>query len=385
VISAVGQLNTPHIPLIAGQDLFEGPQFHSGAWRHDVDLKGKAVAVVGTGASAFQLIPEVASRARRLTVYQRTAPWVSPTPDYHAAVGEGQKLLFRALPFYANWYRFWLFWMMTEGVMPALKVDPAWKADDGSVSAANQRIRNALVDHMRRQVGDRSDLLDKVIPKSPFGGKRTLRDDGRWIDCLKRDNVELVVEKIQEITPQAIVTEDGRARAADAIIYGTGFQANRFLQSAQVWGSDGVELNETWCGDPRAYLGITIPGFPNFFCVYGPSTNLVAQGSIVFMSECAVRYIIGALDLLRRRNAAALEPKEDVTRAYVSWVDGENARMAWGMAGVTNWYKSATGRVSQNWPFPLADYWKLTRAPNPEDLIFTPGPLAVCDNARVEA
>lgn len=374
VIAAVGQLNTPNIPHIEGQDRFAGPQFHSATWRHDVDLAGKSVAVVGTGASAFQLIPAVAAAAARLTIYQRTAPWVSPTPDYHADVGEGQKLLFKSLPFYANWYRFWLFWMMTEGAMPALKIDPAWDATDGSISASNQRIRNILIERMADQLGDRADLLEKVVPKSPFGGKRTLRDNGQWIATLKRENVDLVCEGIREITADAVVTQDGVVRPTDVIVYGTGFQASRFLGTARIHGCGGQELNAVWNGDPKAYLGITVPDFPNFFCVYGPNTNLVAQGSIVFISECAMHYVMGALDLLRARGAAAMEPKPEVAETYNAAVDAENERMAWGMPGVTNWYKGASGRVSQNWPFPLVDYWKVTRQPDPNDFTFARTP-----------
>jgi 4-hydroxyacetophenone monooxygenase len=370
IVSAVGQLNRPKIPPIVGQDLFEGAQMHSAAWRHDVDLVGKDVAVVGTGASAFQIIPAVAGVVRRLTVFQRTAPWVAPTPDYHKAVSEGQKWLLKSLPFYANWYRFWLFWMMTEGAMPALKRDPNWQAKDGSISASNQRIRSALIEKMQDQVGERTDLLEKIIPKSPLGGKRTLRDDGRWIATLKRDNVDLVTEKIREITPSSVVTDDGMERPAEVIIYGTGFEASRFLESAKIFGRGGQELTALWAGDPCAYLGMTVPKFPNLFCIYGPNTNLVAQGSIVFMSECSVHYIIRALDLLRRRGASSMEPKVATHDNYNARVDEENAQMAWGLPGVTNWYKSEIGRVSQNWPFPLVEYWQLTRQPNPDDFIF---------------
>jgi 4-hydroxyacetophenone monooxygenase len=371
IVSAVGQLNRPFIPEIPGQQSFGGPQFHSATWRDDVDLRDKRVAVVGTGASAFQLIPEVAKVARKLSVFQRTAPWISPTPDYHREVGEGQRWLFENLAFYANWYRFWLFWTMTEGAMPALKLDPAWNAGDGSLSASNQRIRNALIDNIRRQLHDRPDLIDKVVPKSPFGGKRTLRDDGRWFDTLKRDNVELITEAIRELTSDAIVTKDGATHPADVIIYGTGFHASRFLEPTEIIGRDGRELTKLWAGDPRAYLGITVPGFPNFFMIYGPNTNLVAQGSIVFFSECSMRYIMGCLDLLERQGAAAMEPRAEVHDAYNLRVDEENRKMAWGLPGITNWYKSASGRVSQNWPFPLLEYWQLTQAPTPDDFAFS--------------
>ena len=371
IISAVGQLNRPKIPDFPGRDSFRGPQFHSSTWRHDIDLRGKRVAVIGTGASAFQLIPEVAKQADQLLVLQRTAPWVTPTPDYHTEVGEGQQWLFKNLPFYANWYRFWLFWTMAEGAMPALKIDPEWTAADGSISASNQRLRSALVGQMKIQVGTQTELLEKIIPKSPYGGKRTLRDNGLWIETLKRSNVTLITEKIAKITADSIVTEDGVKYPTDVIIYGTGFQASRFLESTKIYGRSGIELNDMWAGDPKAYLGMTVPGFPNFFCVFGPNTNLVAQGSIIFFSECSVRYIVGCLNLLRQKHASAMEVKLDVHTSFNEIVDAENRRMAWGMEGVTNWYKSESGRVSQNWPFPLLDYWSMTRAPNPSDFDFS--------------
>ena len=371
IITAVGQLNQPKFPPFPGRTEFLGPQFHSATWRHDVDLRGRNVAVIGTGASAFQLIPAVAQQAKSLTIFQRTAPWVSPTPDYHSEVGEGQQWLFKNLPYYASWYRFWLFWTMAEGVMPALKIDPEWTATDGSISASNQKIRNALIERMRVQVDSRTDLLEKIVPKSPFGGKRTLRDNGRWIETLKRPNVDLVTTKIAKITSDSVITADGKEHPADVIIYGTGFEASRFLQSAKIYGRGGVELNERWGGDPKAYLGMTVPDFPNLFCVFGPNTNLVAQGSIIFFSECSVEYIVKCLDMLEEQGAATMEPKRDVHDEYNARVDAENNRMAWGMEGVTNWYKSDSGRVSQNWPFPLVDYWTLTRAPNPDDFVFT--------------
>ena len=219
LISAVGQLNQPKFPPFPGRAEYLGPQFHSSTWRHDVDLRGRKVVVIGTGASAFQLIPRVAETAESLTIFQRTAPWVSPTPDYHSEVGEGQRWLFKNLPYYANWYRFWLFWTMTEGVMPALKVDPDWTATDGSISASNQKIRNALIERMRMQVGSRTDLLEKVVPKSPFGGKRTLRDDGRWIETLKRPNVDLVTTKIARITNDSVITSSSTAPVSRRVVF----------------------------------------------------------------------------------------------------------------------------------------------------------------------
>lgn len=370
VISAVGQLNKPRIPDYPGRDSFKGPQFHSARWRHDVDLRNKRVAVVGTGASAYQIAPAIAAAARHLDIYQRSAPWMAPTPDYYQDVGEGQKWLLHNLPGYANWYRFWLFWTITDGVYAAAKVDPAWDRSDNSISAANRAIRDVLVARMKDQIGERADLVDKVVPKFPFGGKRTLRDSGEWIPMLKRSNVELVTQKIARITPDGIVTEDGVEHPTEVIIYGTGFHASRFLEPLRIVGRGGIELTSEWADDARAYLGMTVPGYPNFFCIYGPNTNLVVNGSIVFFSECSMDYIMGCLELLARRPGATMEPRTEVFDRYNERVDAMNRRMAWGLDGISNWYKNASGRVTQNWPFPLVDYWEATRAPNPGDFVF---------------
>jgi 4-hydroxyacetophenone monooxygenase len=370
VITAVGQLNKPRIPETPGRENFKGEEFHSARWRHDVDLRGKRVAVVGTGASAYQLAPAVAREAAHLDVFQRSAPWMAPTPDYHHDVGEGQKWLLRNLPGYANWYRFWMFWTITDGVYAAVKVDPDWDRSDNSISAPNRGIRDVLVGRMMAQIGERKDLVDKVIPKYPFGGKRTLRDSGDWIAMLKQDNVDLVTTPIKEMTPNAIITADGVSHPTDVIIYGTGFHATRFLEPMKIVGRGGKELTAEWSGDARAYLGMTVPGYPNFFCIYGPNTNLVVNGSIVFFSECSMHYILGCLSLLAQRKARTMEPKPEAFARYNDRVDAANAQMAWGMEGVSNWYKNAKGRVTQNWPFPLVDYWEATRAPNPDDFVF---------------
>jgi 4-hydroxyacetophenone monooxygenase len=369
VISAVGQLNQPRYPDIPGRDDFKGPAFHSARWRHDVEVKGKRVAVIGTGASAFQFAPEMAKEAAQLTVFQRTPPWLAPTPDYHEPTTAAERWLLEHVPFYEKWYRFWLFWMLTDGVYEGVKADPTWNGGPGAVSAANAMLREALSGAIAAQAGDAPDLLANLIPAYPLGGKRVLRDDGVWISALKRPNVELVTSPITQITETGIVTGDGAERAFDVIIYGTGFTASQFLRTFKVKGRGGRELHEVWAGDARAYLGVTTPGFPNFFMIYGPNTNIVVNGSIIFFSECAVRYILGCLKLMAETGAATLEVRADVHDAFNQKVDAANALMAWGSPHVTSWYKNDKGRVSQNWPFPLVDYWKATLAPNPADFI----------------
>lgn len=371
VISAVGQLNQPRYPDLPGRERFQGESFHSARWRHDIDLTGKRVIVIGTGASAFQFVPEIAGKVADLTIFQRTPPWLAVTTDYHDKVGSGQQWLLEHVPFYDKWHRFWLFWMSTDGVLEACRVDPAWEGADHSISGANDMVRHMLVEHMRAQLQGREDLLPVVTPHYPFGGKRALRDNGVWLAALKRDNVQVVTDPLAEITPTGVRAESGQAYDADVIIYGTGFSASSFLSTFKVVGRDGVELHEKWDGDARAYLGMTAPGFPNFFMIYGPNTNIVVNGSIFFFSEASVRYIVGSLKLLGETGSATLEPRRDVHDAFNEKVDAANRLMAWGYPGVTSWYKNQKGRVSQNWPFLLVDYWEATRAPNPDDFILS--------------
>ena len=367
VVTAVGQLNLPRMPEIEGMDRFKGVSFHSARWPADFDPKGKTVAVIGTGASAFQFVPKIAPEAEKLEVFQRTPPWLAPTTDYHEAVGEGKKALIEHFPFYDKWYRFYLFWSMTDGVYEAVKADEGWNGPDTAVGEANAFLREMLVSQIAPQAEGRDDLLAKVVPQYPFGGKRALRDNGVWIEALKRDNVDLVTTPIARITEDGVETQDGALHKADAIIYGTGFHASKFLKDVKVYGKRGVELHEQWDGDARAYLGITAPNFPNFFTLYGPNTNIVVNGSIIFFSECSVRYILGALELLAETGARTLEVKSDVHDAFNVKVDAMNAKMAWGAPQVSSWYKNDKGRVSQNWPFPLVDYWKATLKPDPAD------------------
>lgn len=367
VITAVGQLNRPKLPDIKGRDSFKGQSFHSARWDHSVKLEGKRVAVIGTGASAFQFIPEIAPKVKELTVFQRNAPWLAPTPNYHENVGEGQKWLLKHVPFYAQWYRFWLFWMLTDGIYAAVQNDPKWKGPPNSVSEVNEMMRQMLAMYIAQQLPDRADLVEKMTPAYPAGGKRIVRDNGVWLSTMKRENVQVVTEPIREITPSGIVTADGKEHAVELIIYGTGFTASQFLSPIKFKGRGGVDLHEQWNGDARAYLGITIPNFPNLFCMYGPNTNIVVNGSIIFFSECEIRYILGLIELMLESGAAAIEPKKDVHDEFNRKVDIANAGMAWGAPHVTSWYKNDKGRVSQNWPYPLVDYWAATRAPDPAD------------------
>ena len=370
VISAVGQLNRPKMPDIACMTTFEGPSFHSARWDHSVDLHGKRVAVIGTGASAAQFITVIAKEVAQLDIFQRTPNWFFPVANYHEETPAGLQWLFLHVPHYMHWYRFWLFWITTDGLLPAAVVDEGWEHQDRSVSEANDQLRTILTMYIQAQFADRPDLLAKVLPTYPPAAKRVVLDNGIWAETLKREHVGLITEGIKEITPRGVLTADGEEHAVDVIIYGTGFQASRFLPPMQVAGRHGIDLNEQWDGNARAYMGITVPNFPNFFMLYGPNTNLVVNGSIIHFSECQVQYVLGCLRMLIVDGHNAMQCKQDVHDAYNQRIDEANLLRAWGASSVNSWYKNDKGRVSQNWPFNLIEYWQQTREPNPADYVF---------------
>lgn len=367
VVSAVGQLNRPSFPDIPGADTFAGPSFHSARWDHSVDLAGRRVAVIGTGASAGQFIPAIAEEVGHLTVFQRTPGWFIPSPNYTDPIGPELLWLRRNVPGYTHWSRFWTFWRNVEGMMPLATVDPDWDGGERSVSAANDFMREMLTGYLQAEFADRPDLLEKVVPQYPPFSKRFILDNGAWARTLKSDHVDLVTEAIAEITPEGVRTADGTLHEADVIVYGTGFAASDFLTPMKVVGRGGRDLHETWGGDARAYLGITLPGFPNLFLLYGPNTNIVVNGSIIYFSECEVHYLVGCVREMLAHDIRAIDPKPEVHDAYNDRIDAENLRMAWGVSSVSTWYKNATGRTAQNWPFTLLEYWQQTREPNLDD------------------
>jgi 4-hydroxyacetophenone monooxygenase len=366
IVSAVGQLNRPSFPAIQGQDRFAGPSFHSAAWDDTVELADQRVAVIGSGASAAQFVPHLAGVVGHLDVYQRTAPWLLPTDNYANPFPPEFLELLRLLPGYGRWDRLWQFWLLHEGLLVAARVDPTWDQHTEAVSASNDFIRSMLLDVLRAQVVD-DVLYDKMVPHFPPFAKRALRDDGRWAAALSRPDVDLVTTPIAEITPHGVRTADGEEHPADVVIYGTGFRASEFVAPMKVYGAGGVELSEEWDGDAEAYLGMTVPGFPNFFLLYGPNTNLVINGSILIMVECQVRYAVEAIGQLLRGGHRTMSCRRDVHERYGRDMEEGNARMVWGVADVPTWYRNARGRVTQNWPYDLHTYWDRTREPDLAD------------------
>jgi 4-hydroxyacetophenone monooxygenase len=374
VISAVGQLNAPHTPQLDGADSFAGPAFHTARWNHDVTLDGKNVVMIGAGATGFQVAPAIADRVGSLTVFQRTAQWMFPNPNYHAKVGPGVQWALRHLPFYGRWYRFLVFWPGCDTGLVAAKVDPDWPDQQRAVSAANDLARMMFTEWITSQVGGDEDLLAKVVPDYPATGKRTLQDNGSWLRTLTRENVELVRSGVARIEPHAVIADDDTRYPADVLIYATGFRVNDMLSSLEVLGRNGIELHDVWGGRPSAYLGMTVPGFPNFFCLYGPGTNLASGGSLIFHSECEVRYVMGCLDLLIAGSNGpkkTLEPKQDRYDNWYRRCQAELATMVWSQPSIKHsFYKDAAGLVHSLSPWRLVDFWSWTRTPDPDDYNF---------------
>ncbi|MDQ1680680.1 MAG: 4-hydroxyacetophenone monooxygenase, partial [Frankiaceae bacterium] len=374
VITAVGQLNRPKLPDLPGVEAFDGPVFHSAAWRHDVDLRGKRVAVIGTGASSMQLVPTIAPDVSHLTVFQRSPQWAVPNPDYRRPVSNAQRDLLRRIPFYAGWHRFSLLWRLGDGLWPLLKVDREWPDQSRSINAANERVRVALTRYIEAQLDHRPDLIAKALPDYPPYSKRILADNG-WFEALLRPNVELATQPIARVHPRAIETTDGTVHEVDAIICGTGFHSTRMLWPMRI-SSGGRNLAEVWDGDdPRAYLGMAVPGFPNLFLLYGPSTNLGHGGSIIFHSECQTRLALLCIREVLERDAMTIEVTEHAHDDYNRRLDSALDEMIWSNVDVGSWYTNSKRRVVTNSPWRLVDYWAMTAELAEDDWIID-GPTA---------
>jgi 4-hydroxyacetophenone monooxygenase len=372
VISAVGQLNRPAWPNIPGLQSFPGPVFHSARWDHDVDLAGKRVGVIGTGASAMQIVPAIAGTPAHTTVFQRSAQWALPNGNYLRTLSPGTLLLMEQMPWYAQWYRLRLLWIYQDKLHPTLQIDPDWPHPDRAVSAANDRHREFLVKHLMKEIsGHEDELLDKVLPTYPPYGKRILIDN-RWFETLRRDDVSLETAGVVEVEGNTLVLDDGSRHDVDVVVLATGFQSRRMLFPMDVRGRSGTPLRDLWGDDDAyAYLGMTIPDFPNFFVVYGPNTNLGHGGSVIFHTECQVGYITRLITEMLESDIASVEVRPDVCEDYNRRVDDAHSRMIWTHRGMSTWYRNAAGRVVTNTPWRLIDYWHMTRRPELKDFEVT--------------
>ena len=363
VISAVGSLNLPRLPDLPGMNTFAGPWFHPTRWPDDLELAGTRFALIGAGASGFQIGPAIAGQVSQLTIFQRTAQWIIPNPLYHAPVPPGDRWALRHLPFYGRWYRLI---MSLPGIAVGtgpFRIDPEHHDPTGrSVNVGNAKRAVALVAWMASIVGDRPDLLAKVVPDYPAIGKRTLQDDKTWLRCLMRPNTELVRTAIERIVPDGVVTTDGRHHPADVICYATGFRHNDFLASMEVTGRGGASLRGQWGDEPTAYLGITIPNFPNLFCVYGPGTNLAAGAGLFYHSEFQVHYAMEAIRETLASGARSCEVRAEAHDDYAERYRAEISQLVWSHPSIRHsHYKNPAGKVFTLSPWPIDLYWEWTR------------------------
>jgi len=369
LVSAVGQLNQPKYPDIEGLHAFDGPALHTARWDPSVDLAGKRVGIIGTGASAFQVIQSTAEVASHVTVFQRTAPWVVPTPGYTSLLAEGFAWLLRNVPWYDHWYRVFTFWGSIDSRRPYATVDPEWE-HPYSVSAENEELRQALLTYLHDSLADRPDLIEKMTPWYPPYAKRTLRDGGDWMRTIRQPHVEIVTEPIARAVPEGIVTANGATHELDVLIYGTGFRASEFLSTLPLAGRGGVTLAEQWAdGDSKAYWGMTIPNFPNLFMVFGPNTAQNANGSIVMFTEATADYILEAIRHLLASGAGSIEVKDEPYEAFNDRIDEANRGMVYGSASVNSWYKNANGRVTALWPLNCIEFFRATRTVDLDDYL----------------
>lgn len=371
LVCAVGQLNRPSIPDFPGLQDFRGRVVHTAQWPQDLDVAGKKVALVGSGASAVQIGPAMAPTVESLTVFQRSGAWVVRSPNIHRTVSPELMWALEHVPSYAAWYRFQLFWGFADGLYPALRIDPGWTGHPRSINEKSDRIRQAMERYIARELEGREDLLAKAIPDYPPYGKRVLADPG-WFKMLRRDNVRLQTEGIERIEPDGIRTSDGQLTPVDVIVMATGFHAGRMLWPMEITGLGGRTVRQVWGdNDPRAYLGMTAPDFPNMFVLYGPNTGLGHGGSYTFLAECQVRYVVGCIKKMVDEGLGTVRVRREVFEDYNRRIDDELRQFVWSHPSVRSWYKNSQGRIIINSPWRLLDYWRFTLEPDLRDYELT--------------
>ncbi len=352
LVTACGQLTRPSIPPLAGIEDFAGPAFHSAEWDHGHDLAGRRVAVIGTGASAIQFVPEIAEAAGSTTIYQRSAPWILPKTD--RSYPEWERRLFRRFPARVAASRLGLFAFFELGTY-------GFTGHPGVLAPFRK-----IADHERRQqLGHDPDLLAKATPDYEIGCKRVLFTS-EWYPTLVRDDVELVTGAVERVTADAVVGGDGVERPADTIIYGTGFETHNFVAPMEIHGLDGKELNAVWGERAEAYLGTTVSGFPNMFVLYGPNTNH-GSGSVPFTLESQFNYVVDGVRRLRDGGFRWLDLRPETQEAWRAEMARRSADTVWTTGGCGNWYVNSKGENTNNWPGAWLEFRRRTRRLNPGD------------------
>lgn len=341
LVSALGQLNVPNTPDFEGLHSFAGDQFHSARWNHDVDLKGKRVAIIGNAASALQFIPHVAAEAEQVYVYQRSPNYIIPRND--RAFSASEKERFRRYPFIQKLYRYARYALQELVLFPVMKPN----------SLLRKAVAREAQKYLEREIRDPI-LRAKLTPDYPIGCKRVLVSDDYYA-AIAQPNVELVTSPIEGVAADGVLTADAQDRPADVLIFGTGFRSTDFAATMEITGANGQTLRERWADGAEAYRGVAVSGFPNFFMLYGPNTNL-GHNSIIFMVEQQVKYVAACIDKLLSHSLTTLSVNPKALRTYNDRLQGELADTVWaGDCG--NWYKLADGRITNNWPHTTTAYW----------------------------
>ncbi len=353
IVNATGPLSTPVIPPFKGKDSFTGVTFHTNHWDHSVDLKGKRVAIVGSGASAAQVIPAIAPVVGHLHVFQRTPHWVLPRPDRRFSAVERKLLAIKPLH---KLLRTLIYWQLETRVI-------GFKYSKAMLNLVAQR---SALRHIRRQIADPV-LRAAVTPNYTIGCKRIILSNTLY-PALARDNVSLHTAQsgIEEITPEGIRTQDGQSLPLDVIVYSTGYDATDGVISYPVVGRDGQRLSDVWRAYPRAYLGTCVPGFPNFFVVTGPNTG-IGHTSAIFVIEAQMNYIMKSLEAMRAQNKQSIEVKAEAESAYTEMIHREMAHTVWKAGGCKSWYQSQSGHVVAMFPGFSFTYRKLANRFQPAD------------------
>lgn len=366
VISAVGFLSRPNLPDIEGMDEFAGPAFHTARWPADLNLAGKRVAVVGTGCTGYQTAPEIAKMAGHTYVFQRTPSWCYDVPGYLDPFPPQVNWLDRNLPYHTNFMRFRTGWLYgPESLRKVFEVDPDFE-DPHARSALNKRIRDQRVEFMQRKFAEHPDLFEKMLPVAPPMSSRPVLVDADYniYDALLRDDVTLVSDGIERITPGGVEARDGHEYPADVIVFATGFKANDYLWPMEIRGRDGQQLEQLWAKDgARAYLGTMLPGFPNFFMVYGPNTNPTGGLNVVDLEEIVTRFALECIRGLVEQDKRAVDVTVDAYWRYNDELDRWEALKTYKDPRVNNYYQNAHGRSAVNCPIDGRKMWGWLRSP----------------------
>ncbi|GAB2833913.1 NAD(P)/FAD-dependent oxidoreductase [Actinocorallia aurea] len=348
VVSGVGALHVPSFPEVPGLETFQGKAFHSAQWDHSYDFEGKRVAVIGTGASAIQFVPQVAEKAARTTVFQRTPAWIQSKPNIKLPAA------FK-LPGVPRAVRNIVYWVL-EARAVGFALDPRLSGP----------MKWMATSHLKRQVKD-PELRRKLTPDYTIGCKRVLLSND-YYPAMARDDVDLVTEGIAEVRANSVVTKDGREIEVDAIVFGTGFKVVDAMDSWVITGRNGQKIQQAWENGVEAHHGTTLPGFPNFFMLLGPNTGL-GHNSVVFMIETQVAHILSLLELLAETGATSVEPKPEALRAYNDKLHKRLRRAVWNEGGCDSWYLDKDGVNRTIWPGFTFEFWAASRKARREDYI----------------